>query len=634
MTRPAFVSANAVLNRWARNTFNRPGMAGVKRLLKGALRYLVARKSNASGELLVSLPAESFFAFLGISTPDIASAVRSHADCAAVIRRNLVIDTDVGRIQTKIADLVSQDGRLRKLRGIRKIASTLYCLATGRKKEIQSLELPVKGLLTALSIPEEDLEKVMLTPADVICGFLAKNVYLGRRLHHVYADVAHFMSYRGQPTLSEIYFRRSITISPEPQFYERFFHAMMMAPETTNEMIMEEVKRWAKRCIPEARKDRRFDLDRNPEKRLRVGYVCCFFYGLGTRIAHLPLMLGHDRKHFEIVAYSDEDVEDTYRTADIWRFTGNLKDEAFARLVVGDRIDILVEFNGRGGRNRFGAFAERIAPIQINFGNYLATTGMPAVDYTVAHVACVPPEEERFYTEKICRLDSMAIDCDQCWPEDFFPAVAPPPYRTEGRITFGCFGSSVKVHERLVKAWCDIVKRVEGSRFYYKAISMSDPGAMESFRRMFERHGITGDRLILEGASDHRTMLERYGRVDIALDTFPYNSGNTTLETLWQGVPVITLQGSRWAARIGLSLLTLGGLEALVAQSWDEYVEMAVRLAADEHFRDRFRATVRDRLKKSPLFDMPGFIRGVESAYRAMWREWLESPSSRNDMTN
>jgi hypothetical protein len=487
-----------------------------------------------------------------------------------------------------------------------------------------TISVAAASVLSFLEVPEADLESVCYRPRDAVFGFFAACVGAGKPLPEIYADIGHVMSYRGQPDLSAAYFRRSVETVPDRQRHDRLFHALLMSTGTTNETMLEEARRWAALYAHSVNAGRRFELDRNPEKRLRIGYTCQFFYGLGTRLAALPYMLSHDRAHFEVVAYSDNEAEDTLETADLWRSTGKLDDDAFAQLVLDDRIDILVELNGRGGHSRLDASARRIAPVQVNFGNYPATTGLPQVDYTIALESAVPREDDRFYTERVFRLDTLAIDFERCWPKDFFPPVAPAPYRTAGRLTFGCFGASVKVNESQVAAWCEMVKRVENSRFYYKSMSLSDPGAMEVYRRMFARHGVEGDRLILEGASDHRAMLELYGRVDVGLDTFPYNGGNTTLETLWQGIPVITLAGDRWVSRTGLSLMWLAGFEDFVVHSWDAYVAAAVRLAGDPEFRERFRATARARMLASPLFDMERSIRGLEAAYRAMWRRWVE----------
>ncbi len=488
------------------------------------------------------------------------------------------------------------------------------------------IELSVANLLASLEIPINHVEKIGLRPEDVVFGFVAQNVGAGRPMARVYSDIAHVMSSRGQPTLTVAYFRRSLACSPDREIHDRLFHALMISPETTNESMLADAKAWSEIYAAPGSHGRNFEIDRDPKRPLRIGYVCNFFYGLGTRIGHLPMMMRHDKSHFEVIAYSDsDDVADDLGVASIWRSTEKLNDDAFAQLVLNDRVDILVELNGRGGRNRFDAFAQRLAPIQINFGNFLATTGLPAVDYTIVHEVSVPPEDDRFYTEKVYRLKCMAVDFIQCWPPDFFPPVAPPPYRKAGRITFGCFGGSVKVDEKLIETWCNIVKRVKGARFYYKSMSLSDPGTLNVFRGIFERHGLSGDQIMFEGSSDHRTMLELYSHVDIALDTFPYNGGNTTLEALWQGIPVVTLKGDRWASRTGAGLMALGGFDEFVANTSREYEDMAVRLAADHDFLEHFRTTSRERLRGSRLFDMAEFTREIEQAYRTMWREWLKA---------
>ena len=486
----------------------------------------------------------------------------------------------------------------------------------------------ISAILGSLGILPDDLAKINYRPVDVVHGFIAQNKAAGQPISRVYADIAHVMSSRGQPDLAVTYLRRSLANVADREIHDRLFHALMLAPSTTNETILNEAVAWSKTHYVTAASDYSFSMDRVPERPLRIAYTCCFFYGLGTRISILPLMILHDRSKFTVIAYSDEDVEDTFKVADIWRKTGDLDDDAFAKLVRDDKIDILVELNGRGGRNRFDAFAQRIAPVQVNFGNFVATTGLPAVDYTITLEDSVPPEEDEFYTEKVARLKNWAIDFKTCWPQDFFPPVAPPPFRKTGRITFGCFGGSVKVNEELIKNWCAIVNRVTGSRLYFKSMSMSDPGTLAAFQALFEKYGLSGEQLILEGGSDHKTMLELYGMVDIALDTFPYNGGNTTLEALWQGIPVVTLEGDRWASRTGKSILAVGGQDTFVTKSWDEYIDRAVVLASDHDFRDHFRRTSRDQLLASRLFDMPGYARELERVYRDMWHRWLQDNSN------
>ena len=612
-----------------RGAFGRKVKPRLKYVLKYLLRALIKSRSPGGNAWRISLPTENFLAFLGVPFDPINRSEVTVADVANAIRENSPTEAVLAKTYAKIGDAVAQGNLHRNLGLAQKLVLVTYSIWIGHKsRAISRIDIPGEALFTSLAIPVADIEKVLLRPCDVICEFVAHNTYSNKRLRHVYADVAHVLSHRGQPDLAAAYYRRSLSIAPDNQVNDRLLHAMVMAPSTTNESMFDEALSWAKQYSPKHQRARKFDLNRDPDRRLRVGYTCCFFYDLGTRIAHLPLMLGHDRNNFEVVAYSDDSVDDAFHVADIWRNTGNLDHEAFARLVLNDQIDILVEFNGRGGRSRFEAFAMRIAPIQMNFGNFPATTGIPQVDYTIAHAVDIRPEDDRFYTEKVCRLECMAVDYTQCWPKDFFPEVAPSPYRATGRITFGCFGSSFKVSEESIRDWCEIVNKVEGARIYFKSLALGERDTMESFRRLFQRYGVADNRLILEGGSSHRKMLELYGRVDIALDTFPYNGGNTSLEALWQGIPVISLQGSRWASRQGARFLIQAGLQEFIARSRQEFIDKAVSLAKEHELRDNFRQTAREKLRKSLLFDMPRWIHCTESAYRDMWINWLGTISA------
>ncbi len=595
--------------------------------LKRVLRYLICTRPQDAAHMTIRLPVEGLLAFLGLPARAHGAAWTAHS-IATLLTDAMPGKPAMTGIYRDISAVLAQGPEPHAPGPAQKLAGLGYGIWTGAPFTASAeIEIPVPRLFDALAISAKDVAAIALQPADIIVDIVANSIYLGRRIDHAYADLAAKLSVCAQSDLAVAYLQRAFAIFQDPLVHDRLLHAMMLAPATTNQGMLEEAVQSGKLHYPEHRASRQFALDRDPGKRLRVGYVCCFFYDLGTRIAHLPLMLGHDRGQFEVFAYSDDNVEDSFHVADVWRNTGSLSDAQFAELVLDDRIDILVEFNGRGGRSRFGAFAQRIAPVQMNFGNFPATTGIPQVDYTVAHSIDVPPSEDQFYTEKVARFDCMAVDYEQCWPKDFFPEVSPPPSHANGYVTFGCFGGSIKVNDRLVESWCDIVRRVPESRLYFKSMPLSEAATLEAFRRMFARHGLSGKRLILEGGSSHRTMLELYGMVDIALDTYPYNGGNTSLEALWQGIPVVTLKGDRWAARLGARFLIQAGMPSLIAHSWEEYAAIATRVATDFAFRDEFRKTSRDHLRKSVLFDMPLWTRQTENSYRKMWHDWLrENP--------
>lgn len=623
--------ANAAARMFSRNVLRGPlgrkAKPWLRRLLKRILRLLICARPQDAARMTIRLPVEGLLAFLGLPARA-QGGTWTGRGIATLLADAAPGKPSMAGIYRDMAAVLTRGPEPGAPGPAQKIAGLGYGIWTGIPFTCSAeIEIPVHRLFDALAISGNDVDAVALEPADIVVDIVANCIYLGRRIDHAYADFAARFSVCAQPDLAVGYLQRAFSLFQDPLVHDRLLHAMVLAPATTNQGMLEEAVKSGKLHYPEHRASRQFALDRNPGKRLRVGYVCCFFYDLGTRIAHLPLMLGHDRGQFDVYAYSDDTVEDSFHVADVWRNTGHLDDGQFAQLVLADRIDILVEFNGRGGLSRFGAFAQRIAPIQMNFGNFPATTGIPQVDYTVAHSIDVPVSEDACYTEKVARFDCMAVDYEQCWPKDFFPEVSPPPGHANGFVTFGCFGGSIKVNDRLVEAWCDIIRRVPGSRLYFKSMPLSEPTTLEAVRRMFARHGLSGERLILEGGSSHRTMLERYGKVDIALDTYPYNGGNTTLEALWQGIPVVTLMGDRWAARLGARFLIQAGMPSLIARSWEEYSDIAARIAADVSYRETFRRTAREQLRKSVLFDMPLWVRQTEDGYRRMWHDWLrENP--------
>jgi predicted O-linked N-acetylglucosamine transferase (SPINDLY family) len=277
-----------------------------------------------------------------------------------------------------------------------------------------------------------------------------------------------------------------------------------------------------------------------------------------------------------------------------------------------------VELNGRGGHNRFKAFELRAAPIQIAFGNFPAPTGISNVDCTIADKKQFTTDSFLNYHEKVYLLNKNGIDFKECWPDNFFPEPSLPPSPKKGYVSFACFGGTLKINEPLIQQWIRLVYSVPGARLFLKAMTMSDPDTMKAIRGLFEKNGMDMARLILEGGSDHQQMLKQYADVDVALDTFPFSGGNTSLEALWQGVPVVTLEGDRWASCATAGFHRILGFEDLVARSWDEYISKAKEWAEDLEKRKKFRLEIRQRMNKSGFLDVQGFAREMERLYEQM----------------
>ena len=256
--------------------------------------------------------------------------------------------------------------------------------------------------------------------------------------------------------------------------------------------------------------------------------------------------------------------------------TSRLSNPALARLVEDSRIDLLVDLNGYSKPPRLGLFAVRPAPVQVAWFNMFATSGSAEFDYLVGDAHVLPAGEEHFCTEEVVRLPGCYLTFEVGYP---VPEVTPPPCTRRGYLTFGCLSPQYKITTQVVETWSRILEASPGSRLILKNTILEKPAARDFVRDLFARFSIPAERLELDGPAEHFTFLQRYADIDLALDTFPYNGGTTTMEALWQGVPVLTFVGDRWVSRISASLLHEAGLPEFVAPDLDHHVRQAIDLA-------------------------------------------------------
>jgi predicted O-linked N-acetylglucosamine transferase (SPINDLY family) len=363
-----------------------------------------------------------------------------------------------------------------------------------------------------------------------------------------------------------------------------------------------------------------------PERPLRIGYLSCDFKYHPVAFFIEPILAAHDRGEFTLFCYSNCDSPDMItaqleRLADVWRPIGRLADDEVCDLIRSDAIDILVDLGGHTAQNRLTVFARKPAPVQATWLGYPATTGLKNIDYRISDAAADPPGlTEQFHSETLCRIPSPFI----CYrPPANSPPVAPLPFLENGHVTFGVFNHFSKITPNAVELWCRLLRSVPGSRLMLKAQGMEHETMRERAQEMFTRHGISRDRIDLVGKTPSiYSHLELFGRVDISLDTFPYNGTTTTCESLWMGVPVIAKEGDAHVSRVSVSLLGAIGLSGLVASSDEEYIALATFLAGDAKNLEILRNNLRDRMRASKLLDTAGFTRNLETAYREMWRGW------------
>jgi predicted O-linked N-acetylglucosamine transferase (SPINDLY family) len=366
---------------------------------------------------------------------------------------------------------------------------------------------------------------------------------------------------------------------------------------------------------------------RDPDRRLRIGYVSPHFFDHAVNFFSQPILASHDETHFDVFYYSDvERSDDTTRAlqkaANHWREIKGWPDEDVAAQVRADRIDILVDLTGHiSGGIRMLVFARKPAPIQVTYIGYQNTTGMTAMDYRLTDAYADPPgQTELHHTERLERLPTSFF-CYQ--PSSYAPAVGPLPAERNGFVTFGSINAFIKVTPQVLETWAQILLQVPTAQLLIRA-DMSQ-SLERRLNKTFASFGVTPERLELVNRLPRPRYLELISRLDIALDPFPFNGHTTTCDCLWQGVPVITLSGNTYATRFGGSGLATLGLNELITHSREEYIAAAVNLANDRQRLQAYRGTLRNRMAASPLLDFRSFTQNLEQAYRRMWRAWCGS---------
>jgi predicted O-linked N-acetylglucosamine transferase (SPINDLY family) len=425
-------------------------------------------------------------------------------------------------------------------------------------------------------------------------------------------------------------FRRALEYRPSlVEAYSNLLFGLNYQPELTPQDLLAEHKAWADKYAT------RFishqpphSNSRDPDRRLRIGYVSPDFRTHSVAYFAEPILSAHNRSAFELFCYSDVASPDAVTKriegyTDGWRKVFGVPDEVLAERVREDRIDILVDLAGHTGRNRLFVFARKPAPVQIAYIGYPNTTGLPAMDYRITDAWADPVgPADLIHTEKLIRLPN-GFNCYQP-PANTSPA-GPLPVLTTGQITFGSFNNFAKLNSQVIAVWAEILKQVPRSRLLIKCKQMGDPFVRERFFRRFEEQGIASDRFMNMAHIPHTAgHLDAYHLVDIGLDPFPFNGATTTCEALWMGVPVIALAGNRHASRVGVSLLSRLGLPDLVTATPAEYVERAVALAGKTEDLKDLRAGMRDRMMKSGLTDARLVTTSLEEAFRSLWQQWCQ----------
>jgi predicted O-linked N-acetylglucosamine transferase (SPINDLY family) len=239
------------------------------------------------------------------------------------------------------------------------------------------------------------------------------------------------------------------------------------------------------------------------------------------------------------------------------------------------------------------------------------------MDYRFTDNWSDPEDQDQYYTEKLYRLPQGFL----CYkPPDNAPDVNETPALKNGYVTFGTFNTLAKINQKTIALWSQILKSVPTAKLVIKNKQLNDASVRTVYKQYFTDNTIDISRIILQKYSQSRQEhLKCYNTIDISLDTFPYNGTATTCESLWMGVPVVTLAGTSHAGRVGVSLLSVIGLKGMIAPGYDNYVSLAVFLANNIDKVSQLRKNLRLTLLRSPLCDGVSFTRTLEQAYKEIW---------------
>jgi protein O-GlcNAc transferase len=403
-----------------------------------------------------------------------------------------------------------------------------------------------------------------------------------------------------------------------------FILALHNSDRCSPEEIVATIRHWAAHFAVQHPATASAPADPPLGRTLRVGFISGDFRAHSVAHFFEPIASARNRDAFEYIFYSNcsqrDAVTDRLRAcADVWHDVWQLTDDALIELIHADRVDILVDLSGHTEFNRLAVFARRAAPVQVTYVGFPNSTGLPTMDFRITDALTDPhPLADTWHTESLLRLP----DSQWCFRPFGAPAVPGPlPARQAGFVTFGSFNNLMKVSDAVLRCWAQILIKLPTSRLCLTRVRSRERAA--EIIAMLEQSGVAAGRIEYTLFRSEVPYGLQFAGIDIMLDTYPYNGVTTTCESLYVGVPVISLHGRHCVSRSGLSILNTLGLGELVASTPEQYVEIAVALASDVVRLEQLRGGLRNRFEQSPLRDEKTFATNFEELLQTAWQQHL-----------
>jgi len=363
-------------------------------------------------------------------------------------------------------------------------------------------------------------------------------------------------------------------------------------------------------------------------EKIKIGFLSGDFYYHPVSFFTRALFENYDKNRFELHIFSnlekkkyDEITKRFIEKADKWHDISKADLQGRAGVIKKEGISVLIDLTGHTNNSEkaVSVFGCRPAPVQVSYCGYPNTTGLKSIDYRITDRICEPDDAQDYHSEKLFAIDDCFL-CYQPYNEEIPDCSFKNPH---GRpIVFGSFNNLSKVTVRTIKLWCDVVNAVPNSKIALKYKYFNDPKLREITIARFVENGLSADKIIIFDFNFAiKEHYAQYNKIDIALDTFPYNGTTTTCEALYMGVPVITILGDRHVSRVSASLLSAVGLGELVAEDEKEFVKIAADLAINTQKLAEIKRNLREKMQNSPLMDKKSFVQKWQNAILDMINE-------------
>jgi predicted O-linked N-acetylglucosamine transferase (SPINDLY family) len=493
----------------------------------------------------------------------------------------------------------------------------------------RTIELDKKFYLSYLKLAEQYKADFKYFEAiNILNDFIEKNPEQQNNLADFYCALGNICIEIGDIENAFKNFELSLSFyKDDSKYFKQYIFNLNYAEQNSQKKYFDLINTYRKTLSIQ-----KYDLDKSLYKnssKIKIGFLSSDFreHAVGYQILGVIEKLSLD-SDFELYCYSlkESKTEDDFLTKrfklsfDHWLDINSMNEKLIADKIRFDKIQILFDLNGYTANNLIEVFMYNPAPIQISWAGYLSSTGIKEIEYIVADPYVVSNKFIDFFTEKPIILDNIwsVLSCF----EDANVSVQTPFYKN-GFITFGSFNNLPKINKNIVKTWSEILKKVERSKLKLISLPLKSEEVKNNLKELFYTQGIAPERLILDGDFSRKELLNNYNYIDIALDTFPYGGGTTSLEASWMCVPVLTRSGDSFLSRCGASINNNLGLKDWICKDDEEYISKAIKFSLDVQNLQKVKDYLLKNKNQAKLFNTELYVKNFSDTLKKIWKDYI-----------